>query len=71
MLLYTDGLVERRGESLDDGWGRLLHIVEQRSRQTANTATDGGIEALCDAVLTALASHAGDDDIALVALRMH
>lgn len=62
LLLYTDGLVERRGENLDDGLARL-----------ASAAPDlcGG---LSDRRLAGLADrlrHAGhDDDLTLLAVRL-
>ena len=61
LLLYTDGLVERRGESIQDGLDRLgLVAVDPTS----------DLEQLCDRVLSALIEHDEiADDIALVALR--
>jgi serine phosphatase RsbU (regulator of sigma subunit)/anti-sigma regulatory factor (Ser/Thr protein kinase) len=60
LLLYTDGLVERRRESLQTGLERL--------RVAAGATTSA--EALCRAVSTALAPEEGArDDVALVALR--
>lgn len=63
LLLYTDGLVERRGEDLDAGLERLLGTV------TGLAAAGLELEALCDAVLDQLGDRA-DDDIALVAVRV-
>lgn len=60
ILLYTDGLVERPGELLDDGLQRL-----------ADTAADpsGGPERLCDELLDRLVpGGAADDDVAILAL---
>ena len=31
MALYTDGLIERRDESLDDGMGRLCDVLQRRA----------------------------------------
>lgn len=61
VVLYTDGLVERRGESLDDGLDRLR----------AAAAGLGGIAVseLCDLLLARLVGHR-DDDVALLALRL-
>jgi CheY-like chemotaxis protein len=59
LLLYTDGLVERRGEDLAAGLGRL-------SRAAATVEKD--LELFCDRIL-AEATPAATDDIALVALR--
>lgn len=62
VLLYTDGLVERRGEPLDAGVARLV--------TAAGELLGLGVQELCDALLDRLAPDAGDD-IALVALRAH
>ena len=64
VVLYTDGLVERRGSSLDEGMERL--------RATATTLARGGLplDQLCDALLTELGGDF-DDDVALLALRAH
>ncbi|WP_432492359.1 SpoIIE family protein phosphatase [Kineococcus gypseus] len=63
LLLYTDGLVERRGSSLEGGVERLHDAVAEL----------GGLEleALCDAVLERLVPADHDDDVALVAVRLH
>lgn len=61
LLLYTDGLIERRTEPLDQGMVRLR-------RQAAALAGEP-LEALCDGLLAALGSGA-DDDVALLALRL-
>ncbi|HEY6739374.1 MAG TPA: SpoIIE family protein phosphatase [Actinopolymorphaceae bacterium] len=61
LLLYTDGLIERHDEDLDDGLGRLL--------EHASALADAPLDAFCDELL---AKHAasGDDDMALIALRL-
>ncbi len=61
LLFYTDGLVERRGEDLDDGLRRLLFTVEQHAAEDLGT--------LCDAILGAMVPRAGEDDVAMVAVR--
>ena len=63
VLLYTDGLVERRDADLDAGLERL---------QTA--LADLGplpLDQLCDALLDRLVHGRPDDDVALVAVRLH
>jgi PAS domain S-box-containing protein len=61
LLLYTDGLVERRDESLEAGLARLVAAARGRG---------GDPETLCDAVLEALvAGRERPDDVALIALR--
>ncbi|WP_431677111.1 SpoIIE family protein phosphatase [Kitasatospora sp. KL5] len=57
LLLYTDGLVERRDEPIDASLARLTHLRLPRN-------ADG--EHLLDAVLTGL-SPTADDDVALLA----
>ncbi len=62
VVLYSDGLVERRGETLDAGLERLA--------AAAGRLADRDLEDLCDALLAELAGDA-EDDVALVALRAH
>ncbi len=62
ILLYTDGLVERRGESIDVGLQRL--------RAALGTAP-GDLERLCSHVLARAPGGRGvSDDIALLAVRL-
>ncbi|NAZ85433.1 SpoIIE family protein phosphatase [Kineococcus indalonis] len=61
VLLYTDGLVERRGASIDDGLDWLA--------STAARFADLGPDAVCDAVLAEVAGHA-EDDVAVLAVRV-
>lgn len=62
LLLYTDGLVERRQASLE---ARLGHLAS-----AAAEAGDGDLEALCDSVLaTMLSPPERLDDVALLAVR--
>ncbi|SFJ66380.1 SpoIIE family protein phosphatase [Cellulomonas sp. KH9] len=60
VLLYTDGLVERRGERLQAGLERLRAHAERMAHL--------GLEDLCDALVEEIAP-AGDDDVALLAVR--
>jgi anti-anti-sigma factor len=62
VLLYTDGLVERARESIDDSLERL--------RRAATAATAPSADALCDALLATMAAAGSDDDTALLALRL-
>jgi serine phosphatase RsbU (regulator of sigma subunit) len=70
LCLYTDGLVERRDQSLDAGIGRLADVVGQL------TATNGEAlgsqppaEAACARVMRALVGNApAADDVAVVVL---
>ncbi len=60
LLLFTDGLVERRGEDLDDSLRRL--------RDQALALAHEPLGALCDELLIRLGADA-TDDIALLAVR--
>ncbi|MEI7031735.1 GAF domain-containing SpoIIE family protein phosphatase [Streptomyces pratensis] len=60
LLLYTDGLIERRAEGLDRGLARL--------RQHAAALAREPLEAFCDELLTGLADD-GTDDVAMIAVR--
>ena len=64
LLLYTDGLVERRGADLDDGIGRLVRCLQELALQHGDD-----LAGLCDGVLAALLPGTSDDDVALVAVR--
>jgi PAS domain S-box-containing protein len=62
LLLYSDGLIERRGEPLDVGMERLRALL-------ADTASEDA-ERLADIVLEALTGEVPqDDDVALLCLR--
>lgn len=60
LLLYTDGLVERRGEDIDVSLARLANLP---------LSATGGLEDLLDTVLEHLADQPADDDTALLAAR--
>ncbi|MEJ2887032.1 SpoIIE family protein phosphatase [Actinomycetospora aeridis] len=60
VLLYTDGLVERRGETLDDGFDRLT--------ASADRHRDAAPDALAGALLADLGTRS--DDVALVVARL-
>jgi anti-sigma regulatory factor (Ser/Thr protein kinase) len=62
LMLFTDGLVERRHESIDDGLARVADVLTD--------SVDLPINAVADAVLDRLAPEAGyDDDVAMVVYR--
>ncbi|HVT65565.1 MAG TPA: SpoIIE family protein phosphatase [Mycobacteriales bacterium] len=62
LILYTDGLIERRGQSIDDGLEALRHAAESGA---------GAIDAVCsDRLLAAAHLEPGDDDIAVLATRL-
>lgn len=63
LVLYTDGLVEGRAISLDDGMRRLAAAFVD--------AGGGSTDHLCDVVLERIAGESvGDDDVALLAVRL-
>jgi serine phosphatase RsbU (regulator of sigma subunit)/CheY-like chemotaxis protein/anti-sigma regulatory factor (Ser/Thr protein kinase) len=62
LLLFTDGLVERRGESISEGFDRLIDALDE---------APGGVEEICDRVLDhVLAGRPSDDDVAVLAVRL-
>jgi serine phosphatase RsbU (regulator of sigma subunit) len=63
LLAFTDGLVERRGETLDVGLARLARLAANASRE------DGLLSSLLDTLLTGLRDGLALDDIAIVGLR--
>ncbi|MDW4905154.1 SpoIIE family protein phosphatase [Streptomyces sp. ADMS] len=63
LVLYTDGLIERRDEDIDSGLARLADSLTRHRHATP--------EALADALLTDLLPPAGNtDDTALIVLRL-
>jgi len=60
MIAFTDGLVERRGESIDVGMQRLV---------TATGAGDGPLDGLLTKIIADLTDDQSEDDIAILALR--
>jgi sigma-B regulation protein RsbU (phosphoserine phosphatase) len=61
VVLYTDGLVERRWEVIDDSLERLRSSAE---------GFDGGLDELCDHLMDSMRAPAGtpQDDIAMLAV---
>jgi PAS domain S-box-containing protein len=64
LVLYTDGLVERRGESIDCGFERLVAAVEATGADTA--------DAFCDAVVEVMLPPGSEraDDVAILVARV-
>ncbi len=62
LLMYTDGLVERRGESLGEGLARLREVVE--------AGRDLDLEGLVDHVHRQLVDSEPEDDVAVVAVSL-
>jgi anti-sigma regulatory factor (Ser/Thr protein kinase) len=63
VLLYTDGLIERRRESLDVGLRRLQDAA-------ATIAQPSDLDRVCDHITTGVLPEGGaEDDVALLAVR--
>lgn len=62
LLLYTDGLIERRGQSLDEGVRALTTTIDRLAGLP--------LPELCDRLLADLLPDENDDDVALVAVRL-
>ncbi|CAA9419757.1 MAG: Uncharacterized, RsbU-domain-containing protein [uncultured Quadrisphaera sp.] len=63
LLLFTDGLVERRDQGLDEGLALLHEVLVELA--------DRPLDELCDEVLARLVPVRSEDDVALVAVRLH
>ncbi|WP_337062264.1 SpoIIE family protein phosphatase [Kineococcus sp. G2] len=63
VLLFTDGLVERRGQDIDEGLARLREAVVELA--------GADLDDLCDGILDRLLPPEPEDDVALVAVRLH
>ena len=61
LVLYTDGLIERRDRDLDEG----LELLSRAVAQPADSLEQG-----CDAVLEAMTAGDSDDDIAMIMARV-
>ncbi|MBC9713524.1 serine/threonine-protein phosphatase [Streptomyces sp. TRM66268-LWL] len=62
VLLYTDGLVERRGQDIEQCVQRLEHL---------RLRPDLPLPGVIRSVLTQLSTHASEDDVAVLAARLH
>ena len=60
--MFTDGLVEEPGRSLDEALAELSAIIAEPG--------DPDAEAMCERVLSVMAAGSLRDDIALLALRL-
>jgi serine phosphatase RsbU (regulator of sigma subunit) len=63
LLLFTDGLFERRGVPLDDGRAQVRAVVSH--------SADLPLDALCDRLLAELLGDGAEDDVAVLAVRAH
>lgn len=62
LLLYTDGLIERRDRTIDAGLTQLADLVRR---------IGGPPEDLCDRITTEMANADRTDDVALLAIALH
>ncbi|WP_222928345.1 SpoIIE family protein phosphatase [Cellulomonas telluris] len=70
VLMFTDGLVERRGEHVRDGLDRLREVVAAVAPRAAATGTGLDLEVLVDEVLDRMLGGPADDDVAVVAVHL-
>ena len=61
LVLFTDGLIERRGQSLDHGLAAIQRAGARFAGATADEIADGLLHALIEDFI--------DDDVALLAIR--
>ncbi len=62
VLFFSDGLIERRGQDLDEGIADLVAVAGELAGRN--------LPGLCDAVLSRLVGGSQDDDVCLIALRV-
>ena len=65
IVLYTDGLVERRGQHIEEGLEALQRAL------TELAAAGRTLDDLCDETLRAMRPDDSDDDVAIIAVRLH
>jgi PAS domain S-box-containing protein len=63
LLLYTDGLVERRDRDIDAGMAELVRVL--------SGLTELPLQELCDRLLERMYLPDTEDDVALLAVRVH
>ena len=63
VLLYTDGLIERRSQDLDTGTLVLCEVLGELAHLP--------LPELCDALVLRMTPDEAEDDVALVAVRLH
>ncbi|MEU3399566.1 PP2C family protein-serine/threonine phosphatase [Streptomyces filamentosus] len=69
VLLYSDGLVERRDTDPDEDTARLLEAAEQVLRDHPAVRDHTGLQAYADALMARLDGPHRSDDVTLLALR--
>jgi hypothetical protein len=63
LLLFTDGLFERRGVPLDDGRAQVREVLLR--------SADLPLDDLCDRLLAEMLGEGVEDDVAVLAVRAH
>jgi serine phosphatase RsbU (regulator of sigma subunit) len=63
LLLFTDGLFERRGVPLDDSREQLRELLAAAAGQP--------LDELCDGLLASMLGEGAEDDVAVLAVRAH
>ncbi len=63
LLLSTDGLLERRGSSLDEGRRAAAHLLA--------ACAGPSLDALCDRLLPGMLGVGAENDVAVLAVRAH
>jgi serine phosphatase RsbU (regulator of sigma subunit) len=63
LLLFTDGLFERRGIPLDDGRAQVRDLLRRFGGLPLNE--------LCDLLLAEMLGEGAEDDVAVLAVRAH
>jgi serine phosphatase RsbU (regulator of sigma subunit) len=72
LCCFTDGLVERRGEAIDQGIGRLTAIMEEKLAAGRDSGAVPLAEDACAAAMRALVGNASArDDVAVLMLNRH
>lgn len=61
LVIYTDGLVERRDDDIEHGLERLQTVAE--------AAADADLETFCDRLLDGMDAEHRSDDVALLVVR--
>jgi serine phosphatase RsbU (regulator of sigma subunit)/PAS domain-containing protein len=65
IFMYTDGLVERRGQHLEEG----LAVLQQTLAEFASS--DVELDKMCDETLRRLRPSRSEDDVAMIAVRLN
>ncbi|WP_236833844.1 PP2C family protein-serine/threonine phosphatase [Blastococcus sp. KM273129] len=69
LLLYTDGLIETRSRSIDDGIDLLRRVLAELVAPDGAQSTPVNLHDLCDRLLDRVLSSDPEDDVALLAVR--